>query len=475
MKRFFLKDISASATQVIFNQAMGLLVFLITSRYLVKTEYGELNWSLALITFATTVLSLRLEQIVVRKVAAGEDPSKMLTLFTGHIVFSGLLFYGLLLLANLLFASFFKEHDILLILAVSQVLLFFSLPFKQIANGKEAFKPLALMSSVSNFIKAVCLLGVILFSTLTIHQVLYIYIVASLLELITAFYITEYKLKIPLGSQWLIKDYFALLRESLPQIGAVFLNACMARFDWILLGIFSTTIITAEYSFAYRVFELCPIPMLILGPVLLSRFSKYFSRNSETDLPGKRKEIGLYMRYAMLAATFIPLILNIIWTPLIGALTNDKYGEVNKASFFILSLCIPFQYLTNLLWTIEFSQNRLKRILRVTVVVCLIIVVGDLFMIPLMNAKGAAIVYLLATILESVLYLHSSILIRIKECWQSVFIYTAIALVSGLTVELIDVSVYLKLALAVVVYALLVFITKQVKKEDLIMIKELRN
>ena len=475
MKRFFLKDVSASATQVIFNQAMGLLVFIITSRYLTKTEYGEFNWSLALITFATTVLSLRLEQIVVRKVAAGEDASRMLTLFTGHIVFSGLLFYSLLLLASLLFPSFFKEHDILLILAVSQILLFFSLPFKQIANGKEAFRPLALMSSVSNFVKAVCLLAVIFFSTLTIHQVLYIYIIASLLELITAFYITEYKLKISLGSRWLIKDYFALLHESLPQIGAVFLNACMARFDWILLGIFSTTIITAEYSFAYRVFELCPIPMLILGPVLLSRFSKYFSSNSEADLPGKKKEIGFYVRYVMLTATFIPLILNIAWTPLVDALTRDKYGEVNKVNFFILSLCIPFQYLTNLLWTIEFSQNRLKRILRVTAMVCLVIVVGDLFMIPLMNAKGAAIVYLLATILESVLYLHSSILIRIKGCWQSVIIYTGITLVSGLTVELIDVSVYLKLALATVVYALLVFITKQVKKEDLIIIKELRD
>ena len=76
MRKNFLKDISASTIQVVLNQALGLLVFIIISRYLQKSVYGELNWSLAILTFIFTTLSLRLEQIVVRKVAAGDDPSK---------------------------------------------------------------------------------------------------------------------------------------------------------------------------------------------------------------------------------------------------------------------------------------------------------------------------------------------------------------------------------------------------------------
>jgi O-antigen/teichoic acid export membrane protein len=77
MKRKFLQDISASTIQVVLNQSLGLLIFILTSRYLSKPVYGEFNWSLALLTFATSILSLRLEQIVVRKVAAGTDPSKI--------------------------------------------------------------------------------------------------------------------------------------------------------------------------------------------------------------------------------------------------------------------------------------------------------------------------------------------------------------------------------------------------------------
>src|SRR6202008_209453 len=108
MKGKLLKDISAGTIQVIINQGLGLWIFIIISRYLTKPAYGELNWSLAVLTFVTTILSLRLEQVVVRKVAAGENASKILTVFFGHIVFSGLLFYMVLFACNQLFPAFFN-------------------------------------------------------------------------------------------------------------------------------------------------------------------------------------------------------------------------------------------------------------------------------------------------------------------------------------------------------------------------------
>ena len=471
MKRAFLKDISSSAIQVILNQGLGLLIFIITSRYLTKAVYGEFNWSLAILSFVTTILSLRLEQIIVRKVAAGDDPSKMLSLFAGHTLFFGLFFYIVLLLASMLFPSFFQQHDLLLLLAISQLLSFFSSPFKQLANGKEFFNLLAVMSLVSNLVRSAGLLWVVVFSDLTIQQVLIIYIFAALAELLVSFYIVQYRLKISVSSRWSLKDYFSLLNESLPQIGSVFLNACVARFDWILLGILSTTLITAEYSFAYKVFELCPFPMLILAPILLSRFSRYFSIHDEASLSAKKRELGLFIRYLMITATVLPLVLNVAWVPLMDALTANKYGAVNKTTFFLLSLCIPFQYMINLLWTIQFAQNQLQRIFRITAITSAVIITGDLLMIPLLNAKGAAIVYLLATAIEYIIYLRCSVLLKISESWQAMIICIGIALISGFSVEYIDGSLILKLLVAVIIYSILLLITKQVKRNDWQIIK----
>jgi O-antigen/teichoic acid export membrane protein len=467
MDKKFIKDVSASSAQVILNQVLGLVIFFITSRYLTKSVYGEMNWSLAVLTFATTILSLRLEQLVVSRVAAGQHPGKMLTLFTGHIVFTGLLFYVALFAASFIFPAFFEKHNLLLILAISQLLSFFSSPFKQLANGKENFRSLAVMSSVVNIIRSVWLLFVVIFSSLIIQLVLAIYMVFSFIELIICFYIGKYRLKVSLSSQYGIYDYFTLIKESLPLAGAVILNASIARIDWILLGLFITAEKTAEYSFAYKVFELSPFPLLIVAPILLSRFSKFFSANSESVLLQRKQELSLLIRTEMILATFIPLVLNLVWTPLVDSLTANKYGAVNASTFLILSCCIPFLYINNLLWSVHFAQNHLKRILRITIITFLVILIGDLVFIPLYNAKGAAIVYLVATVIEYFNYMRSSFLSRISETWVSPFICLIAAAGSGYIATLSTESVALRLVIAVPLFCLLLLATKQIRKNDL--------
>lgn len=467
MNQKLIKDISASSAQVILNQLLGLVIFIITSRYLDKDTYGEMNWSLAVLVFITSILSLRLEQIVVRRIAAGENSSKLLTLFTGHIVFAGLFFYAILFTGSLLVPSFFKQHDLLLLLAISHLLSFFSSPFKQLANGKENFRYLAIMSSIANLIRSVWLLSVIIFSSLSIQQVLIVYIVSSFAELVLCFLLAKYSMKTSFSSQFGLKDHFILIRESLPQAGVVALNASIARLDWILLGIFASSYKTAEYSFAYRVFELSPFPLLIIAPILLSRLSKFFSNHNEDHLLQRKPELSLLIRVEMIFATLIPLILNIIWTPLIDNITSNKYGSVNKSTFFILSCCIPFIYLNNLFWSAHFSQNHLKFIFRITLITFLVILSGDLLFIPLYNTKGAALVYLFATIVEYFNYMRSSSLSKIKETWISPIIFLLIAGGCGFLAFYLSTSVFIRLAIALPLFCLLLLATKQLRKSDI--------
>jgi peptidoglycan biosynthesis protein MviN/MurJ (putative lipid II flippase) len=161
----------------------------------------------------------------------------------------------------------------------------------------------------------------------------------------------------------------------------------------------------------------------------------------------------------------------VAWVPVMDALTGNKYGAVNKTTFFLLSFCIPFQYMINLLWTIQFAQNQLQRIFRITAITSAVIIIGDLLMIPMLNAKGAAIVYLLATAIEYIIYLRCSVLLKITESWQAIIICTGIALVSGFSVEYIGGSLLLKLILVVIIYSILLLITRQVKRNDWQIIK----
>ena len=110
MSSKFYRDISASSAQVIVNQTLGLAIFIIISRFLPKDVYGEFNWTLATLMFVASILSFRLEQIVVRRIASGDDSSKLLTLFIFHQLFSGLTFFLVLLIASQLYPSFFTQQ-----------------------------------------------------------------------------------------------------------------------------------------------------------------------------------------------------------------------------------------------------------------------------------------------------------------------------------------------------------------------------
>lgn len=461
------RDISASTIQVAVNQLAGVAVFLLTSLYLPKEVFGELSWAIAVMTFATTVLSLRLEQVLVRKAAANENVSVTMTLFWWHVFFSGLVLWLVLFLLSWLFPAFFSIHYLLMMIGVSQLISFFSSPFKQVANGKEHFGFLAIMSSISNIVRAVGLLILVLFFTVTPKGVVLIFITGSVAELLLSYYLVSARMNIQLARGVGLKDYSKLLRESLPQIGSAILIAGISRMDWILLGIFSTSIFTAEYSFAYRVYELSPVPLLIIAPVLLSRFSKFFATKNENSLPIKAEKIKSLVRVEMVFATFIPLLLNILWIPVLEPLSHGKYGVSNASVFMVLSFCTPFQYMSNLLWTSLFAQNKLKKILQVTVITFLVILIGDVVFIPLYGTIGAAFVYLTAMAVEYINYRRCSSLPGSRGSWFPLLVCTIIAAATGFTVMHFLNSVLLQLLIATGLYLLLVLATRQLQKSDI--------
>lgn len=473
MRSKLFRDISASTVQVMVNQLAGMAVFLLTSLYLPKEVFGELNWAIAVMTFITTMISLRLEQLLVKKAAASPNVSKVMTVFMLHVFFSGFLCWLVLFLCSFLFPQFFSIHYLLLMIAVSQLISFFSSPFKQVANGKEKFGYLATMSSISNLVRTAGLLLVLLFTGLNAERVVIIFIAGSVAELLLSYYLVTQKMNIPLTAKVGLRDYIALIKESIHQIGTAILMAGIARMDWILLGIFSTAAFTADYSFAYRVYELSPVPLLIIAPILLSRLSKFFAANSEEELLKRKEQVKTLVRVEMLLATFIPLVLNLVWEPLLDRVTNGKYGHSNATIFLILSCCTPFQYMTNILWTTEFTQHRLKQILRITAITFFIILAGDIIAIPAYGKIGAAVVYLTAMVVEYINYMRSSPLSRISETWASLLICTGIAFICGLSSIYFVHSFIGQLASATGGFIILAMATRQLRKSDIVSILRL--
>ena len=471
MKRQFTKDISFNTLQVIVNQVCGLGIFYILSTHLDKTDFGEINWSLAVLLTLFGILAFGIDQVAVRRIASGKDAKKVLSVYISHVLFSGFLLYALLISAAIVFPSMVKAHNLLLLLGIGKLMIFFSTPFKQLATGLERFRPLLYMSVCSNVLRSIAL---VLFATvfqINLTIIIGVFIAGDGCELILSYFITRNALKVPVAVLWDKKEYAGLVNEALPQFGVAVFASLLTRFDWIFLGIYTTNAILANYSFAYKIYEMSTLPMLVIAPVLIPRFTRLFHSGAGNPDLAKTQDLLVLLRIEMAVASFVALVLNILWAPVINLLTSGKYGSVNIDTILFLSATMPFLYLNNFLWTINFAQGRSKMILHVFALTFLVNIIADIILIHFYKAEGAAIGYALAIFSQSMMYFSKTRLTGIKRISQAVLICPVCALAAGYAASLISTSHLVQLIASSSFFFLLLVLTRQIRLADVAVIK----
>jgi O-antigen/teichoic acid export membrane protein len=459
LRNNFFHNVRSSAAQFIINQASGLLLFFLLSRSLLKSDFGELNWTLAVYLTIFNILPFGLDQVTVQKIASGKQGKDLPALYLLHVTCTGILLYGIIGLLYLLFPSFFSQHFLLLLLGGSKLLLFFSTPFKQIMAGKEKFNLLAGMSIVSNLAK-IFLVGVLsLYGDLQIRQVAFIFIGSDALELIASVAIYRYFVKPGRGTTITFAAYRSLLKECLPQAGVAVFSSALARLDWILIGIFLTMSRLGEYSFAYKVFEMATLPLLVIAPLLVPLFSRY---QSQGNLSTMHTKIYLLLKSEFVIACLTALLLNVLWIPVIDGLTQGQYGRSNSQTIFLLSLCIPLLYLNNFLWSLHFAAGRQRMILRIFVFTFMLNLLLDWLLIPRLQNSGAALAFMLSILFQTICY-SLPLGKQILPGWYSMLLCAASSLAAGWMATTLFVSAWAALVVSVSAYMLLLVGAQQLR------------
>ncbi len=461
MKKRLIQNLSANVIQLIINQLLGLGIFYVLSTGLDKNSFGEINLALAILMAVFNVLSCGIDQLVIKKIAGGADALSILSIYVFHVLIAGLVFYGILFSGAAFFQHNNNQYSILLLIGIGKLMIFFSTPFKQAATGLERFRLLAYMSVASNLIRCFGLITLGLLHHLNLHNIIIIFICGDAIELLFCAYLFTRSTKIPLKIKWDKVNYFRLLRESLPQTGVVLITSALARFDWIFIGFMVSAIKLAEYSFAYKIFEISTLPLLAIAPLLIPRFTKMFQQK---DIDAH--QLKFLVRIEMIVAAFIGLVLNICWAPVIDGLTSGKYGLINVKTIFILSLCMPLLYLNNFLWTIYFAQGRLKMILVSFIITLVVNVTGDILLIPFFKNEGAAIAFLAACLVQTVYYIKKNDVYGLSNVWHPLVVCTICALISGFMSKMLLPGSWVMLPLAIVFYTVLLLITTRIRLSD---------
>jgi O-antigen/teichoic acid export membrane protein len=460
-KKKLIKDISANSIQTLSTQFFGLLIFYLMSKYLSKEVFGEFNWSMALGSTMIAIASFGLDTVFVKRIAAGENKQLISGLHFFHTLAAGFLLSLTLLFVWLFVPSFTHKHPLFFFVFISLALNNIVNSLRLYLNGLESYKQLATLTFLANAVKLLLIIALFAAGHFNIVTLVCSYMITSIFEFGLAYFFivkaTSYGVR-PLLKQL---EYKQFILQSLPQLGVVIFDSALARIDWILLGELSSTQATADYSFTYKIFELSKLPILIIAPVLLTRFSKIFSSQNGPDLKQKT-EIELFLKLELFVVMIIPLILVSCWAPVMDYFTNGKYGNVNETNYSILAFCVPLSCLINFLWTLAFVQARLKEIMFITIACSALNIVANAILIPFYGGLGASLAFLFSTLIQLILYLIFTKQNKVSLSYKNFILSFFNAVLAVSIVKSVAVSVILAPLAVVGIYLILALVTKQV-------------
>ncbi|MCB0697730.1 MAG: oligosaccharide flippase family protein [Chitinophagaceae bacterium] len=429
-----------------------------------KEDFGIINWANAVAVTLTIVVSFGMDQVVLRRISASQTSDWTAVAFFFHSVVGSMVIFLVLWMASGIFTNVSNAGFYFLPwFFIAQAIIAIANPFKQYLNAKHNFAPYAIIAIVANILKLVLAWLVIRNNLLTVRSVYLVLIFCASLEFVALIIYVRYK---KLSFKFRFSAYIKLIKESFHQYVATLFDSSLSRIDWILIGIISTNTMTAEYSFAYRAYEMARLPLSILGPIILSVFAKLLANNKTLD-DSKSKDIKDLFTVEIFFAMLLPLILNIVWSPLLDYFFDGKYGSVNHTQFLILSVCIPFQFFINMLWSLGFSSKYYKPISIIIGSTSVLNLALNIFAIPFWGAEGAAVAYLVTTIVQLVGYY---VLVSKRITRFSYMPFIKLLVITGgvyATCTYFIPNVALRLICAVCLYVLVAFVSKTVTKKEI--------
>lgn len=460
MKNSLFSKIFSSGLQAIAVQVLGGVFFILILLFLSKEESGAIAWANSVALVIVMALSFGMDQVVVRRIAASDRSDWAAPAYFFHLLVLNSITLLLLSLAVwLLGDKTMSGFRILPWMFLVQGLLFTAGPLKFYFNAKQQFKPYAIIATISNLIKLIIGIWLIKTHAFTSWTAMLVLIACAIFELVALLSYVIFTSQFSFKVRW--AAYTKLVKESLPQYIAVLFDSSLARADMILIGIICTNVVTAEYGLAYRAYEIAKLPLTVISPILLARFARLFVLNTKAEkatVSSIKHLIAVEGYFSML----IPLVLNLLWAPVLDQLFDKKFGSVNATEFMLLSICIPIHFYINILWTLAFSSRKYKQVSAIIGFTAIANILLNLALIPLFSGIGAAIAFVITCIAQLIGY-HRLVKRNIADVpIISIIIFTIIAVAAYLAATNVTSVIWLQIIIAFVVYTLLSFISKQI-------------
>jgi len=454
---------------LVIQKVLSFVYFTILARSLGAEGIGQYFFAISFASMFSVLIDLGLSPLLIREVAKEkEDTDRWFRqIFTLKLIFAFITAIVVVLLDLILFYSD-PVRDLIFLSTTIIIIDSFTLLFYAFIRGRQNLKFESGGTIIFQLI--VMVLGLSLLRvTDNIFILLSVLFAASLFNMIYSATILSKKFKIKLKlyfSKGLVKQ---IMKIALPFALAAIFAKVYAYIDTFLIKIFLGDEEVGFYSVAYKItFALQFIPLAFVA-ALYPAFSNYF----KTDTEKLKRTFAKAFNY--LAFIALPVSLGII------ALSNEVINKLYTSDFDsvwplkVLIASIPFLFINFSLSSFLNASERQKINTRNLGLVMVLNVVLNLIFIPILGVWGASLASTLSTLflfalnLKEVMKVIHMPIRFFKPLLGSLFSAIAMYFIVDYTKDLV--GLILSILLGGATYLLLMFITRTLKKQDLVFIK----
>ncbi len=368
------------------SSAIAALTFIITSRVLSPSEFGNFSAHLAILLLFTRITDLGLNIAIQRQIARESSASIISKIITTGVLLKLISWVTLLILGSIL-APYITTHflqnistpNLIIIFSLVAITLFFDLSMV-IIQGLQKFTTNSLYSISLSFLKLIGILLFIFIGKTTSHNFFYIFAITPLIPTLLNLKNIRYSLNYNLAD-------FKFHAKSLIQISkwtglAMIAAAAADNFDIILIQTYLNNEQTGLYAAASRLAVFFSLFGMSIGTVLSIQVAKYKFSN----------QISLYLRKAHLFAllSIFGLILISFFSYWGIYLTSGQAYLPATPALAILLIATGFDIAASPFIALFYLYNHPRYYFYAGILLLITLITTNYILIPIYGINGAA-------------------------------------------------------------------------------------
>ncbi len=447
----------------IVSTFLGLIAIGMLTRYLGQEQFGWYITAITFLQFVGILIDFGLIPVTAQMMSEPDfDKTKLFKNILAYRFFTALLFLGIAPLA-----LFFFPYPTEVKIAISFLTIsFLAIAMNQVLVGLYQTKMKMHIQAIGEVIGRIVLVAGLYFfirqgsGFLPLMGVVTSASVAYMIALLI-----RARKEISLGFAFDKKIWRAITKKMWPIAIAIIFNVVYLKGDLLLLSLMREQTEVGIYGAAYRVIDiLSQTAMMIMG-VMLPLLAYSWSRNNKQNFAHR-----LQLSFDTMMILAIPMVVGtaMLATPIMRIIGGEDFIASGRP-LQILALAVFGVFIGSVFGHTAVAINKQKHVLWIYMSSAIITLIGYLIFIPIYGMYGAAWMTVFSEFYTGLL-LFATIYYFVRQRIQLLSLIKIVisSLIMGLSIYyLISSSIFIIIPVAIIVYGIMLLITKTISKDTM--------